>query len=1316
MSLIFNLAKNLAKNYVADRAVVAARNAIIERKEAASDLPPEIDAQIPPMIKPEARRNYALEAGLLSPFQEAKPKYGGTELRAPTSEESLFFDSVRRKQDEAQESTSQPRGLPSASRVSPFDSLPSASRLSSESLSSAEVEMKRRGDKLGLASSKIDEYISDERQRRLEQEKEQEKEQERLRLVDAALVKSFKNMGIVDPDREAATALLDVPRKPLETYLDVASYGVFSAFDHEADKIDMPYISAKAKHVEESFKPFSYGLTGVAYVRGILTSYGKVSRGLEELLGKIPAFTKLTVPLKNPTPKALAQRFVFRAGLVNASEETVEAIVRKSSGQRYDETDFALGMMFGGLFEGVPIGARAYREASNLITKQGIDKVMKSVKKLPKKSKETFMERVGGFMQKFNREPTKEEIFEIAKSVNTTKKSNIIDVFNSQKLFFEPRMPKLKPEGFNGVVPSMKDPTRFAQKGPFEPDLLETREGMEIFEELAAAQKGERIWVDGRPQGKVASMFPEWVPEDLRKKTIFNPVLDKILKEEVPKSKKQLELYTIIVEKLYKRTGKEMPKLSELKQPSVLSDMSTRLKAASLNKKSTKAQIREATGQVRKKSYAQDEYATEYDTRTLRDEYKELEKVTKEENKAELKKLLDVAKENGLYTRFNRIKRQIIKNKKLQDINENDIKGLKNALTNVMSQKEELLEQAVSSIMNPKNEMPILKYVWYRALRAKRQYLNALGPQGEEIAKRIDLVDYNTHVNFTKDLNYIYDSISGLNKKEKASFMRVVEGKVPAISDAQANAAQKWSILAKKTYNKAQLAGLDVGEIKKYYPHMLNDEYAKIVKDEAKQKEVVERLMNSGMSESAANRLWGEIHMSVTVPKKYGSLEKQRLYSDLPDFMLETDPTKVIPKYLFGANERISRAEMFGPKNELINNTIARAAIDGRDAMAIKEVFDSVYKPKTKKGAEKSKLTSAMTGFQTVTKMPLSAITNLSEITLPSLRHGIINAFSGSIKALTKSGKRQAMKYGDISQVLDRAVRDQAGSGEVVSKYLKAVQFTSSQNWANTTKVLSAVSKAEQLAKALRKNPDNLLARRLMDKFGVDPDFVIKNGLTESAKRQIGIRSLEDLMPIRKLDLPLYWSGDLGRLITQFKSYSFKLGDILINEVLAEAKRGNYKPLANYVLVGALSGEVTTDIKDIIKGKGVRELPKGVLEGFSRIGENLLAVGGLGLLTDAVQSIKYGKWSGGYLLSMLGGPTAGDMEKALSYVVEDVVPEIGDHFKRGERFEGEKILEPIGQQVLKIIPVAGPRLQKEFFPYPSQEKNKKNSKVNWVDF
>jgi hypothetical protein len=128
---------------------------------------------------------------------------------------------------------------------------------------------------------------------------------------------------------------------------------------------------------------------------------------------------------------------------------------------------------------------------------------------------------------------------------------------------------KMKEEFYKDVDTFMQDPVGFLKQKQiggsikFEgevPKKVEKEKVREIesqiLAELEVAQKGERIFTEEGVTG-IKSTFPEWVPQDLRDKKLFDSIIEKINTGNADKIKdvKEKQLLTALRDELLKRSG-----------------------------------------------------------------------------------------------------------------------------------------------------------------------------------------------------------------------------------------------------------------------------------------------------------------------------------------------------------------------------------------------------------------------------------------------------------------------------------------------------------------------------------------------------------------------------------------------------------------------------------------------------------------------------------------------------------------------------------------------------------------------------------------
>jgi hypothetical protein len=125
-------------------------------------------------------------------------------------------------------------------------------------------------------------------------------------------------------------------------------------------------------------------------------------------------------------------------------------------------------------------------------------------------------------------------------------------------------------------------------------------------------------------------------------------------------------------------------------------------------------------------------------------------------------------------------------------------------------------------------------------------------------------------------------------------------------------------------------------------------------------------------------------------------------------------------------------------------------------------------------------------------------------------------------------------------------------------------------------------------------------------------------------------------------------------VVTQLKTYALNQTIFLRDQVLAEAGRGNYKPLAYLTSVFPVAGELLADIRSIASDDPGRTKLEHPLE---RLASNMLAVGGFSLAGDMMRASLQGR-----LADMVMGPTITDGIQFTENLFSQDWEEIGRQF------------------------------------------------------
>jgi len=715
--------------------------------------------------------------------------------------------------------------------------------------------------------------------------------------------------------------------------------------------------------------------------------------------------------------------------------------------------------------------------------------------------------------------------------------------------------------------------------------------------------------------------------------------------------------------------------------------------------KLSKGKIDAAVGVKKKKTTdIIDNNVVEFNVRDLSKFYKSLEKGRATDVKESLANLLELARTEKLSGNAKKIIKDIIGKKNKAEVSDAEIKLAESEVMEQIELKREILSRRLKSAED-KTVWKQLKKHAADSILSPRSILNKLGEAGKKMAELIDISDLKTRTQNALDLNVV-KSISELNQTELDQFADIREGKltVDNMSENLTEALDAWNLLSSSIHTRAKSNDLNIGFLKGYFPRYLKEVFLSELNSAKSTKYALDLLMREGMSKSRAQQVWGDFKIDKVRDKKAGHLEISR-ESKLPDSFFERNPAIVIPKYIREANKRITDVRYLGKGNDKLLDLMKEMDLQGNTEQAIRafQQYEGVLKD------HKMGSISRMLSSWNTLKLSLSSILNLTEPVFVMTRAGVMPTIKNMIEAATPKGQVRAQSFADIKNTLSQI----AEGGELRENwFLKMVQFTRTQNWADRVKVLSGADYAIRNTKALNKNPKNLVAKANLEKMGLDADKVLKEGLSYEDKAMAANKQLGDLMPINRLDLPIYWKTPVGREMAKFKSFAHKTSGFLWENVAKKAGKGNLKPLLILLVMGALFGEFSKDVRDWIRKGEIREMPDSFGEFVVRALENIVEVGGFGLIMDVINSVKYGRWFG-YLPSILG-PTMSDVEQILSWggdaygVLESIVDLKGSkEIKKKSAVMGEHIAKFATK---RLVPFVGSRVAKKI-DFDKKEKS-----------
>jgi len=416
-----------------------------------------------------------------------------------------------------------------------------------------------------------------------------------------------------------------------------------------------------------------------------------------------------------------------------------------------------------------------------------------------------------------------------------------------------------------------------------------------------------------------------------------------------------------------------------------------------------------------------------------------------------------------------------------------------------------------------------------------------------------------------------------LTDVQKNNLTDVLEGKANPI-DAQVGASSRvlrnW---LNKVQKEAKSTGLDVGFQENYFPRKYNwDDLTKSNRKEG----ILQHMVDTGQASTKAEAdSFLNTFISKNRERKAGNLEFERLY-DIPGY--EKDPEKALTMYADTAAKRISEAKFFGKKDEISSALINKIAEGGGNYQDAQKVFDYVYK-----GEPKNAFANFLLGYNTFTKLSLGFFSNLTQSVNTMAKAGLLNTVKGAGQALSQGIKAtKSNNYDDLAVLAntldDHVVMQESG---LSNKFIQGTMylFQKVENFNRRTATYAGKYRAEELANILKADPQSAFATRQLETLGIKVEDIIKGKLSEqqlatAANKMTRITQFK----IDALNLPTAWRTPLGKVLSQFKSFSFMQTKFIRDEILKEALRGNLAPLARFLAIAPIASYVTQSARNAV--------------------------------------------------------------------------------------------------------------------------------------
>lgn len=592
------------------------------------------------------------------------------------------------------------------------------------------------------------------------------------------------------------------------------------------------------------------------------------------------------------------------------------------------------------------------------------------------------------------------------------------------------------------------------------------------------------------------------------------------------------------------------------------------------------------------------------------------------------------------------------------------------------------------------------------------------GPAGKVLAKEMVQALDKGEREAGAAVTMVQKLVRGLTANEKESLVDFLDqGVTPINANVQDVGLQLRAMLGdvaqRATNAQMTLKNILTGEVVPwapkpsgdYFPHFSNIDFDELYGNPKRVAEAVREIAaDNGVPLDVARRQLD--FMMRNAERRFGNLEMSRVMNWK---RWDRDPERALSRYFAGAYKRLNLAEQFrqvdpvsgkpieyGRADQLVA-LIGSQSDDSAGAMA-KTYADRILGREEIGSFERNfgPVRRALTNFQVVTKLGQAVLANASQPVLTAVTAGIKPTIKGINEILFRNGSEFAGMTGSMLDATMGQIQRELGSSSLGSSVLRGTGFSAVERFnrmlsANAGKVYaedtfkrlmgaldSGSSRAgfykEQLAK-LGINPADAIGRGSLN---LDDLYKAGQALTKRTQFKTGVQ-----------DLPIHATSELGKMLFQFKTFSFKAAQMFKDEIVLEAKKGNYAPLTRAALLMPLAGELVNDVQAVVNGKS---RPDKLVE---RLADNFAAVGAFGLLYTALKATQFGPAG---VVGVALGPTVGDIVRTTA--------NLGSASKN--LFNDRPLsTDPLEKQLVSTIPVVGPMIANRV--YPSKEEKRRRS-------
>ncbi len=585
------------------------------------------------------------------------------------------------------------------------------------------------------------------------------------------------------------------------------------------------------------------------------------------------------------------------------------------------------------------------------------------------------------------------------------------------------------------------------------------------------------------------------------------------------------------------------------------------------------------------------------------------------------------------------------------------------AVSNVLKHMGQQTSGIPSSVAKG-GELPPVKPVsaFTQLLTPKKDIPLKMGGSGAKISQAINNVEATKTALRSKWMSQL-PTYQKLSKADAATAWDIKEGTTTA-KGASPNVLKAVKELQNVTPQVAK-AGFDQGALvgnrgATYMPHSYD---FKALSKGAKNDAVLQHLMDTQqVDHKTATQLFNDMAKeNAARPNRFGNFENARL-TDMPGY---SKSQSAFYDYLQGAATKTAEAKHFGLDNGIITKHLDNLRIEGGNSDIAAKTIEN-YLRSQDKGLGASSL-RATRGLWAAGSLSKAAISHAGQLSNTAVEAGIGRTLKNTAIRATGGGKDLIRKSGVTNPQELHGYKDQyTATGKVLSKV--------------TAPGMNKVMKFNRGSSALT-GPDfanSLLKKGNIPKvrsLGVTGELGSK--LTPAQEIQAARGLTKDTMfGASRAETPLYAETKTGKVVGQARTaFAYRQARFIKDQVINEARKGNYMPALRYGTLSAGVGYGTVGIKNKLSGN--KEGPGG---------KALDVAGALGGIPGEllVQGARYGP------------------RDVTKFVADQVAPLAGEAVTTAENAQKAlgkgHPLAPLGRQGLSHLPLVGGLVSKALLP------------------